>query len=336
MNAFRAPKFWNRRGSTIAARLLAPLGALYGAATARKMARAGEQVAVPVICIGNFVLGGAGKTPTAITIAKMLLQRGERVAFLSRGYGGEKRAAPLRVDPSMHGARAVGDEPLLLARIAPCYVGGDRVAGDRVAIEQGASVLVMDDGLQSPALAKDLRLAVVDAEAGFGNGLCFPAGPLRAPVAGQARFVDAVIFVGGEDGARLKTVAPGRPHFAAHLRPDAIAAAPLVGRSVLAFAGIARPEKFFATLESIGARVAVRQGFPDHHRFARRELEALVYEAEQRGLTLVTTEKDAVRIPAAERATIMALPVTLAFEEPKGLEKLIMAALLAHRAKARG
>jgi tetraacyldisaccharide 4'-kinase len=335
VSAFRTPGFWNRRKASLAARLLSPLGALYGAATARKMARAGERVAVPVICIGNFVLGGAGKTPTAIAIGKMLLQRGERVAFLSRGYGGEKRAAPLRVDPAMHGARAVGDEPLLLARVAPCYVGVDRVASARAAIEQGASVLIMDDGLQSPALAKDLRLAVVDADSGFGNGLCFPAGPLRAPVSGQARFVDAVIFVGGADDARLKTVAPGRPHFAAHLRPDAIAAAPLVGRSVLAFAGIARPEKFFATLEAIGARVAVRQGFADHHRYARRELESLVNEAEQRGLTLVTTEKDAVRIPAADRATIASLPVTLAFEEPKSLEKLIMAAISAQRAKAK-
>jgi len=335
MSGFRAPRFWNRRQTTLAARLLSPLGALYGAATARKMARAGERVAVPVICIGNFVVGGAGKTPTAIAIAKMLLQRGERVAFLSRGYGGEKRAAPLKVDPSIHNSRTVGDEPLLLARIAPCYVGADRVASARAAIEQGASVLVMDDGLQSPALAKDLRLAVVDADAGFGNGLCFPAGPLRAPVAGQARFVDAVIFVGAADGARLKTVAPGRPHFAAHLRPDAIAAAPLVGRSVLAFAGIARPEKFFATLESIGARVAVRQSFPDHHRFGRRELEALVHQADERSLTLVTTEKDAVRLPAADRAVIASLPVTLAFEEAKSLEKLIMAAVSAQRAKAK-
>ena len=335
MSVFRTPRFWNRRKASLAARLLSPLGALYGAATARKMARAGERVSVPVICIGNFVLGGAGKTPTAIAIGRMLLQRGERVAFLSRGYGGEKRAAPLRVDPTIHGARAVGDEPLLLARVAPCYVGADRVASARAAIEGGATVLVMDDGLQSPALAKDLRLAVVDAESGFGNGLCFPAGPLRAPVSGQARFVDAVIFVGGADDARLKTVAPGRPHFAAHLRPDAIAAAPLVGRSVLAFAGIARPEKFFATLEAIGARVAVRQGFADHHRYARRELESLVNEAEQRGLTLVTTEKDAVRIPAADRATIASLPVTLAFEEAKSLEKLIMAAISAQRAKAK-
>jgi tetraacyldisaccharide 4'-kinase len=316
--------------------LLSPLGALYGAMTARKMARAGERVAVPVICIGNFVLGGAGKTPTAIAIAKMLLQRGERVAFLSRGYGGEKRVAPLRVDPLMHGARAVGDEPLLLARVAPCYVGADRVASARAAIEQGASVLVMDDGLQSPALAKDLRLAVVDVDAGFGNGLCFPAGPLRAPVGDQARFVDAVIYIGAAEGARMKTVAPGRPHFAAHLRPDAIASAPLIGRSVLAFAGIGRPEKFFATLEAIGARVAVRQSFPDHHRFGRRELEGLAREADRRGLTLVTTEKDAVRMAPADRATIAELPVTLAFEDAKSLEKLVMAAVSAQRAKTRG
>ena len=176
-----APRFWARERPGLAARALAPLGALYGLATARRMARPGTRVDAPVICVGNYVVGGAGKTPTAIAVARLLQNAGERVAFLSRGYGGAPRAAPTRVDPHLHGALAVGDEPLLLARVAPCWVGADRVAAAREAIADGASVLVLDDGLQNPALVKDYAIAVIDGEAGFGNGLCFPAGPLRAP-----------------------------------------------------------------------------------------------------------------------------------------------------------
>ena len=185
-----APRFWARERPGLAARALAPLGALYGLATARRMARPGTRVDAPVICVGNYVVGGAGKTPTAIAVARLLQSAGERVAFLSRGYGGAPRAAPTRVDPQLHGALAVGDEPLLLARVAPCWVGADRVAAAREAIADGASALVLDDGLQNPALAKDYAIAVIDGEAGFGNGLCFPAGPLRAPPAkpGAVRF----------------------------------------------------------------------------------------------------------------------------------------------------
>jgi tetraacyldisaccharide 4'-kinase len=294
------------------------------------MAARGARLGVPVICVGNFTLGGAGKTPTAIAVAKLLLARGERVAFLSRGYGGERRAAPVRVDPLLHAARSVGDEPLLLAHIAPCFVGVDRVAAGRAAIADGASVLVMDDGLQNPSLAKDLSLAVVDGEAGFGNGLTFPAGPLRAPIARQWPHVDALVVIGGEAPGGLPR---DKPRFAATLRPDAVAAAPLVGRSVYAFVGIARPAKFFATLEGLGARVAVRRGFADHHRYREREIEAIVGEAERRGLTVVTTEKDFTRIPQQLRAPIAALPVSLAFEDAKGFGALLATALGNARAR---
>ena len=328
----RPPAFWRRSRPTWLARALQPLGVLYGAATSRRMAKSGARLAVPVICIGNFTLGGAGKTPTALAVARLLLARGERVAFLSRGYGGERRAAPLKVDPNRHSARVVGDEPLLLARVAPCYVGADRVAAGQAALADGATVLVMDDGLQNPSLEKDLRLVVVDGEAGFGNGLAFPAGPLRAPVAAQVGFADAFVVVGGPDGAWR---APGgKPGFRAHLRPDAVAAAPLVGRSAFAFAGIARPEKFFASLEALGAHIAVRRSFPDHHPYRAHEIAALAVEAERRGLALVTTEKDLVRVPPARRAPIVALPVTLAFEDAKGFAALIVAAIAKRRARA--
>src|SRR5208283_4813921 len=181
--------FWAARKPGALARLLQPVGALYGAVAARRMRRPGARVGAPVVCVGNFVAGGAGKTPTALELARLLISDGRRVAFLSRGYGGARRAEPLQVDPTLHSAAIVGDEPLLLARVAPCWVGPDRVRSARMAVEAGADVLVLDDGLQNPALEKTLAFAVVDGEAGFGNGLCVPAGPLRAPLAAQAPMV---------------------------------------------------------------------------------------------------------------------------------------------------
>ena len=311
----KAPRGWRQARPGLLARALSPLGALYGAATARRMARPGVRVEAPVLCVGNFVVGGAGKTPTALALARLLRASGERPAFLSRGYGGERLADSLRVSLNADNARRVGDEPLLLARVAPCYVGPDRVASARLAIEDGASVLLMDDGLQNPALEKTLSLAVVDGEAPFGNGLCLPAGPLRAPVAAQMRHVDALLMIGG-DAAAAGLLARGKPLFLASLKADAIAASPLIGRPVLAFAGIANPEKFFATLAGIGAQVVETATFPDHWRFRPRELERLAARAARRGLKLVCTEKDWVRLPPAFADEAQALPVTLGFEAP--------------------
>jgi len=327
-----APRFWARERRGLAAQALAPLGALYGLVTARRMARPGTRVDAPVICVGNYIVGGAGKTPTAIAVARLLQGAGERVAFLSRGYGGAPRAALTRVDPQAHGALAVGDEPLLLARVAPCWVGADRVAAARAAIAEGASVLVLDDGLQNPALAKDYAIAVIDGEAGFGNGLCFPAGPLRAPLRSQAPFVSAEVAVGGGPSPAR---APGaaKPLFRARLEADAIAAAELIGRPVLAFAGIARPEKFYATLEGIGAIVAGRRQFPDHHFYDALDIAELAAVAHKRGLTLVTTEKDYVRLTVDQRAGVRALPVTLRFEAPERVAQALREALVAFRAR---
>jgi tetraacyldisaccharide 4'-kinase len=313
----RAPSGWRKPRPGLLALALSPLGALYGAATARRMAKSGTRVAAPVICVGNFVVGGAGKTPTAIALARLLRVAGERPAFLSRGYGGDARADSLRVAPGVQSARQVGDEPLLLARIAPCFVGADRVASARLAIEDGASVLVMDDGLQNPSLEKTLALAVVDGEAPFGNGLCLPAGPLRAPVASQWRHIDALVMIGGDDAtvARLSAGYPPKPLFRASLKADAIVASRLIGRPVLAFAGVARPEKFFATLGEIGARVAETAVFPDHWAFRPRELAHLYARAARRGLALVCTEKDHARLPSEFAEQALALPVTLGFED---------------------
>jgi tetraacyldisaccharide 4'-kinase len=325
----RAPGFWTKRRPTLLARLLHPAGLLYGRATARRMREPGKRAGAPVICVGNFVAGGAGKTPAALALGRMLLGNGRRVAFLSRGYGGAERIDPMLVDASAHTAAVVGDEPLLLAKVAPCWVGADRLRSARRAIEAGANALVLDDGLQNPAIVKDLAFAVVDGETGFGNGLCVPAGPLRAPVSVQLPFVRALIVLGGDEAglAAIAASAPGKPLIRATLEPDALAAAPLIGREVVAFAGIARPEKFYATLRRVGAQIVMTRDFADHHPFTPREIEALIEEAGRRNAILATTEKDLVRLSARHARAVVALPVTLRFEEPGQVQRMLRQAL---------
>jgi tetraacyldisaccharide 4'-kinase len=321
----RAPRFWAKRRPTVLARALSPIGWAYGRATARRMRRPGERAGAPAICVGNFVAGGAGKTPTAIALARMLAASGRRVAFLSRGYGGAERVEPLLVDADAHSVAEVGDEPLMLARVAPCWVGADRVRSARSAVDAGANALLLDDGLQNPALIKDLAFGVVDGETGFGNGLCVPAGPLRAPLAAQLPLVRALIVIGGEEAplARIAAFAPGKPIIRASLEPDALAAAPLIGREVVAFAGIARPEKFYATLRRVGAQILMTRDFADHHPYTSREIEALIEEAGRRGALLATTEKDRVRLTARQARAVVVLPVTLRFEEPAAVQRML-------------
>jgi tetraacyldisaccharide 4'-kinase len=326
----REPAFWRSRG--LLPTLLRPSAALYGAVAGWRMGRQGERAAVPVICVGNFTVGGAGKTPAALTIAALLAAMGERPAFLTRGYGGSL-PGPLRVDPERHRAAEVGDEPLLLARAAPTIVSRNRPAGARLAVETGAGALVMDDGLQNPSLAKDLSLAVIDAATGVGNGLPLPAGPLRAPLDTQWPQVGAVIVVGdGEAGEALAHEAERRekPVLRARIAPEPVAASGLRGRRVLAFAGIARPPKFFETLESCGATVERRHVFPDHHPYTAAEVKGLVAEAAAEGLTPVTTEKDRVRLEGldgARTAPILALPVRLVLADEARARSLLKAAL---------
>lgn len=328
----RAPAFW-WRPPALAAMLLAPIGWIYGAVTARRMVRAGARAGVPVICVGNFVAGGAGKTPTAIAIAGRLAADGRRPVFLSRGYGGTL-AGPIRVDPAVHRAQDCGDEPLLLARAAPTVVARDRLAGARLAATLG-DVIVMDDGLQNPTLHKDVTIAVVDGESGVGNGLCCPAGPLRAPLRDQLRHVDVVIVIGpGQAGDAVARTAGeaglgGKPTrvLRAKLSPDPDAADRLAGRAVLAFAGIGRPEKFWRTLAHIGVRVAACRPFPDHHPYTRTEIESLLHDARRQGLTLVTTEKDWVRVARVtapdDVPAIAVLPVSLAWQDEAGLQSML-------------
>jgi tetraacyldisaccharide 4'-kinase len=293
------------------------------------MREPGERAGAQTICVGNLVAGGAGKTPVALALARMLIASGRRVAFLSRGYGGAERVEPLLVDANAHTAAIVGDEPLLLAKIAPCWVGTDRVRSARSAVEAGANVLILDDGLQNARLIKDLAFAVIDGETGFGNGLCVPAGPLRAPVAAQLPFVRALIVLGGDEAglSAIAASAPGKPMIRASLEPDALAAAPLIGREVVAFAGIARPAKFYATLRRVGAQIVMTRDFADHHVYRPREIEALIEEAGRRGALLATTEKDAVRLGQRHARAVMTLPVTLRFEEPAAVQRILRQAL---------
>jgi len=337
--AVREPPFWWRPAG-IEACLLTPAAAVYGAVAASRLGREGYRAGVPVICIGNPTLGGAGKTPTALTVAHMLKAAGEQPVFLSRGYGGRQRG-PLLVAPDRDRAVDVGDEPLLLARTAPTVVAHDRVAGAKAAQATAASVIVMDDGFQNPALAKDFSVLVIDGRRGLGNSRVFPAGPLRAPLDAQFARADAVILVGKveEDVAAASAVAEARklPLFYARLDPNREAIAALTGRRVLAFAGIGDPEKVFATLREAGIAVAATRSFADHHRYTLADARDLCRQADAEGLTLVTTEKDMSRLQGevalaelAGRARV--LPVGLVFAQEAALGKLLIDRIAAARA----
>ena len=311
----RAPEFWQR--DCWQARLLAPAAALYELAGRWHARQATPFTApIPVICVGNLTTGGTGKTPIALAIGAHLRDRGRRIAFLTRGYGGSERG-PILVDPVRHSAQDVGDEPLLLAALAPTTVARDRAAGARFAIDAGAEVIVMDDGLQNPSLAKSLAIVVVDGESGFGNGRVFPAGPLRESLArGRARG-DLFVIMGPDRHGLATSLGDHGPVLHARLQPEP--ALRLRGARCLAFAGIGRPAKFFATLEGIGAEIVERVGFPDHHPYRVDEVERLIARARQLGAIVVTTAKDQVRLPPALRAQIEILRVRVVFDSPAAL-----------------
>jgi tetraacyldisaccharide 4'-kinase len=331
----REPAFW-WRAAGLQAGLLAPAAALYGAIARRRLAAKGWRAGVPVICIGNLTLGGAGKTPLASTVARLLAAAGERPVLLSRGYGGAL-AGPVLVDPARHCAAEVGDEPLLLARVGSTIVARDRVAGAQTALAVGASAIVMDDGFQNPALAKDVCILVIDGRRGVGNGKVFPAGPLRAPCAAQLARAQALVVVGeGSPALAADARARGMAVFAARLVPEAAAVAALRGGRVLAFAGIGDPEKFFATLREAGIAVAATRSFADHHRLRRAEAQALRAAAARERLVLVTTEKDAARMQGASETAELAaltrtLPVTLALDDEAAFKALLLERVAAAR-----
>ena len=319
----REPGFWHGPAS-FNSHLLKPLGALYGAIAAKRLKRKGLNAGIPVLCVGNYHVGGAGKTPTVLALAKLLRELGETPVVLSRGYGGELRG-PVRVDPVRHAASDVGDEPLMMAGHLPVVVSRKRADGVPLARAQNATVILMDDGFQSPAIVKDASLIVIDSERGLGNGQVFPAGPLRAPLGPQLARTDALIIVG--DGAAAAPVAAeiaaqGKPVLSAHLKPDEAVVAQLRGKRVLAFAGIGDPARFFNTLRASGIDIVSQRAFADHHPYSQAEIESLIAEAGRDGLTLVTTEKDLARL--RDRAQqIVPFAVTLEFDDPALLRKFV-------------
>ncbi len=311
-----APGFWARDG--VLPRLLTPVSHLVAASTARRLARPGWRAPVPVVCCGNVTVGGSGKTTLALDLGARLLARGARVAFLTRGYGGQVRGV-VQAAPGGDAAQ-VGDEALLLAALAPTFVSADRAAGAQAAVAAGATVLVMDDGLQNPGLVQDLPLLVIDGAAGFGNGRVLPAGPLREPVAIGAARCRVAVLIGPDAANAAAQLPPGLPVLRADLAPDA---AGLVGQRVLAFAGIGRPSKFFATLAQAGAQVVDQAAFPDHHPFRPAELERLLRRAAELGAAPVTTPKDAVRLPPGVRSQVRVAGVSLRWADEAQIESLL-------------
>lgn len=312
----QAPDFWFRPSGWQAV-LLSPLGALYAWGTARRIAKGTpKKLSVPVICVGNINAGGTGKTPTVIYLVQKLLELGHRPHVVTRGYGGSLEG-PLQVNESQHTADKTGDEPLLLAAFGPVWVSKNRVAGAQAAIAAGASHIILDDGFQDPSLHKDFSLVVVDAKHGFGNQRCIPAGPLREPVQTGLARADAVLAIGeGRD------ISVSKPLFSAMLEPLAMGM-DWQGTRVLAFAGIGHPEKFFTTLRSLGAELVHTEALADHQPLTKPLMARLLADAQKHGARLVTTEKDAVRLPKEFRQEVLTLPVRLQVANESALTELL-------------
>lgn len=324
--ASRAPDFWQAGTDSPWPGVLQPLAALYelGNRLNRRITTA-QETGRPVISVGNLIAGGAGKTPTAIALAEILHRLSLHPQIVSRGYGG-RLAGPVRVDPARHSAADVGDEALLLNAAAPTWIGRDRAATARAAVAAGAGCIIADDAHQTYALARRLSLIVVDGGYGFGNGRLLPAGPLREPIAEGLERCDAVVLIG-------KPVVPlpsfgGRPVFRAELVPNPADAVRLRGRRALAFAGIGRPEKFYASLRQAGVEIAATKSFPDHAPYSEDAVMRLVEQAHALHAIPVTTAKDQTRLPRAARSMVDVLRVSLAFADPTAVEQFLKGKLV--------
>lgn len=312
----KTPSFWHSRNWMSTA--LLPAAALYRLGMRLRQAQSPALLPVPVICIGNLTAGGAGKTPVAIAVGKRLKDKGVNAFFLSRGYGGGAYG-PLLVNPHIHTARRVGDEPLLLARTLPTVIAKNRLEGARFAIESGARAIVMDDGFQNLSLAKTLSILVVNGEVGFGNGRLLPAGPLREPAAEGFARADAVIVI---DGANAMPEIPvSLPRITATLAPTS--ARDITGKVVIAFCGIAYPQRFYRTAETLGANIVSTVSFSDHYLYEDSDMRKLVAAARKESALLITTAKDAVRLTPAWRPLVTTVDIALAFKEPQALDALL-------------
>ncbi len=323
----KTPAFWLAGKGGLVASLLSPLSWAYraGAAIKKSTGSVPWRTSVPVICVGNVTAGGAGKTPIALDIAERIREHGFNPHFLTRGYGG-KFSGPLRVEPETHTASDVGDEALLLARRQPTWIGSDSAATAIMALEAGASVLVMDDGVQNFSLAKDLSLLVFDGGFGIGNGRLLPAGPLREPLKNALARAQGVVSIGADNTDALAGFSPLIPRLTAHLRP-VLKGQEMKGRRVLPFAGIGHPKKFFDTLRDYGADIAETIAFADHHPYSPNEMTQLRSRADELNAGLITTEKDAVRLSPTDLENIEILTITVEWEDESTLEALLASTL---------
>ena len=324
--SYKEPDFWYPagKGPSLRSLLLLPVGALFdGVSRLRRLAISPKSVDVPVICVGNLVAGGVGKTPVAVAVAERIKAKGFRPFFLSRGYGGSV-SGPKKVDVMVDTASEVGDEPLLLARRFPTIVSRDRPAGAALAIREGADCIVMDDGFQNPSLKKDLSLVVVDGARGFGNGRIIPAGPLRETVSGGLRRAQGAVIVGEDGGVStsVRAILPAESIISAALSPHT--EQPMdKKRRYLAFAGIGHPEKFFDTLRNYGLPLSDQIKFPDHHIFTEDELSMLREKAIASHAALITTEKDWQRLSEEARAQIWYFGIEAKFLKTDPLDTLL-------------
>jgi tetraacyldisaccharide 4'-kinase len=313
----KTPRFW--QSSNVTSSLLLPASALYrlGAWADRRLTSP-QRAPLPVISIGNVTAGGAGKTPTTIALAALLRNIGHTPHILTRGYGGAALIAHRVTDTA--NAATVGDEALLLARAAPTWVGRNRLASAHAALANGATAIVCDDALQHHSLHKDSSILVIDGGYGIGNGLCLPAGPLREPIADALKRCDAVILIG--DDAQQLAAQISIPLFRATLEANSDSSF-LHNEKWLAFAGIGRPEKFYTTLRNLGAHVVATHDYPDHHAYSERDMNHLATMAADKSARLITTEKDAVKLPPRLRGAIATLPVQLRFDAPTAMQQFL-------------
>lgn len=286
-----------------------PLSWVYGAVAAlRRQPRKPYRGNVPVICVGNLTVGGTGKTPTVCALVELL--KPKVVHIVTRGYKSQIKRGVHRVNPNTDNALVVGDEPLLLAWRAPCWIAPDRAEGIRHAQAAGAQVIIMDDGFQNPSVAKDFSLVVVDTDVHYGNNKLLPAGPLREPVDTALPRADAIVAI----GTKPYTGPAPCPVWHAYIRPKQTGL-DLRGARVVAFAGIGRPQKFFQTLQDMGAQILDKYSFPDHATYDTKILSRIVNRAQSQDALVVTTEKDAVKLPKAFLGKISTVQIELVFKD---------------------
>lgn len=313
----KAPKFW-QKGNTFFSSILSPFSKVYGWIVCNRIKNIKPyEASIPVVCVGNLVMGGVGKTPLAVSIAEYFKMNGKKPFFLTRGYGGGLKN--VFVNPDKHTALQTGDEALLLAAVAPTIVDADRERGAKKAESLGADVIIMDDGFQNPKLVKTLSFVVFDGRYGAGNGKVFPAGPLREPLENGLKRANACVVV-GEDftgiKARVSEYNKALPFIGMHIEQNREKIERLSSKKLFAFAGIGYPAKFFDMLKENGCNVVETKSFPDHHPYTEQEIEALIEKAAGSDAVLVTTAKDAVRIPARLREKIEVIEAYMVWDTP--------------------